>query len=52
MKQERYPEPIDTDLTPDELARKLFQAPPKDWEQFAAKADSESDSTDLNEKAD
>ena len=50
MKQDHYPEPIDTDLTPDELAKTLFQAtPPKDWEQFAADADKASDSSDLND---
>ena len=50
MTHEReYPEPIDTDLTPDELAKTLFNtAPLKDWDEFAQKADAESDSKDLN----
>lgn len=49
MKQDQYPEPIDTDLTADELAKALFQAPHKDWQQFAADADKASDSKDLND---
>ena len=38
-------------LTPDELARKLFQATPsKDWDEFATETDAESESLNLNEQ--